>query len=111
MAQITFITKENQESCADDINEGAKLLAVAIRSKQNIRFGCSSGKCGTCAIRVKSGTFSPMKKQEHDLLDKMKILDGDEIRLSCMARVTDADCSVDLNFQEEYDPAAFAFDD
>ncbi len=52
-----------------------------------------------------------MKKQENDLLAKMHILDGDDVRLSCMARVADTDCSVDLNFQEEYDPAAFAFDD
>lgn len=111
MAKITFLTKDNQESCVEDIKEGAKLLAVAIRSKQDIRFGCSSGKCGTCAIKVKSGDFSPMKKQEEDLLNKMKIFDGDEVRLSCMARVTESDSCVDLKFQDLYDPAAFAFDD
>jgi ferredoxin len=110
MATVTFKTKENDSSKVEDVNEGAKLLAVAVRSKQDIRFGCSSGKCGTCAVEVTSGSLSEMKQSETDLLNKMGIIDGTKIRLSCMARLESADVEVDLNFQDKYDPSAFGFD-
>ena len=109
MATVTFQTKENHISAVEDVNEGAKLLAVAVRSKQDIRFGCSSGKCGTCAVELVSGELSQMENGEKDLLEKMSILDGNKIRLSCKARITAADARVDLNFQEKYDPSTLGF--
>ena len=109
MATVTFHTKEKQISAVEDVNEGAKLLAVAVRSKQDIRFGCSSGKCGTCAVEVVAGELSQMENSEKELLKKMSILNGNKVRLSCKARVTAADAGVDLNFQEKYDPSTLGF--
>ena len=71
----------------------------------------NSPKANLCAsiVEVESGAFSAMENAEKELLEKMNILDGDKVRLSCKARVTAEDSSVDLNFQEKYDPSTLGF--
>lgn len=109
MSTVTFTTKSGENIEVENVNEGSRLLAVAVRSKQDIRYGCSSGKCGTCAIEVKSGCLSEMKENEKELLTKMKILDESNIRLACQGRI-EGDVCVDLNYQDKYDPSAFGFE-
>ena len=85
---------------------GHKLLAIAIRNKVPIRFGCSSCRCGTCAIKLNKGKLSDIQLDEHQLLEKLDIYQSDQsVRLSCRARVLDSDCEVDLKFQKTYDPS------
>ena len=109
MAKVIFKTKSQENIEIDNLKIGAKLLAVAVRSKQDIRYGCSSGKCGTCAVKVTSGTLSEMEKSEYELLKKMGILDDAKVRLACRARLESEEINVDLNFQETYDPTSFGF--
>ena len=81
-------------------------MRVAIKNKIPIRFGCASCRCGTCAVRVSgNGELSPMADNEKELLATMSLSTGGDIRLSCQARALDGTTEVDLDFQDEYDPA------
>lgn len=98
--KVTFIPDQLEAS----VDSGTKILLAAKRAKADIRFGCASCRCGTCAISATpSQNLSPMKDDELKLLTRMKLaLDG-SVRLSCQAKVC-GDVSIDLNFQNLYDP-------
>ncbi len=96
-----------------EVDEGIKLLVAARKAQVEIRFGCASCRCGTCAVKVnvQNGKLSPMKAEEKDLLAKMLLpLDG-SVRLACQARALAGDIYVDLNFQSQYDPGQGGFDE
>ena len=110
MPQISFhgtssATPHNDTQVISDVREGTKVLAVAIRHKVPIRYGCASCRCGTCAVKVLHGKLSAMEDDERKLLQKVRVLQGDQIRLSCRAKITTTDCAVDLAFQKTYNPA------
>jgi ferredoxin len=52
-----------------------------------ITFGCRSGRCGVCAIRVLSGgdTLSPRTAKEEQLLAMLGVEDP-AVRLACQSR-------------------------
>lgn len=109
MTTLKFQLRDKTSLTVEHAKEDSKLLAIAIRSGIDIRYGCSAGKCGTCAVRVVAGDLEAMRKGERELLEKMGILDGEKIRLSCRIRVPSKELSVDLSFQDEYDPAELGF--
>ncbi len=88
-----------------DVESNTKILAAANRSKVSMRFGCASCRCGTCAVKISAPeNLSPMKSDEKNLLERMKLdLDG-TVRLACQARIMQSEVTVDLNFQDSYSP-------
>jgi ferredoxin len=62
--------------------------AVDLRDMTDyITFGCRSGKCGICAVRVVSGAenLSPRTPREERLFELLEITDPD-VRLACQSR-------------------------
>lgn len=94
-----------------EVEPNTKLLLSGRRAGTEIRFGCAACRCGTCAVRILEGTdqLSPFKKDEEQLLARLKLPRDGTIRLACQARVN-GDCKVDLSFQDEYSPPE-GFDD
>jgi ferredoxin len=66
---------------------GASLLDVARKSGADITFGCRSGSCGTCRVRVDRGLerCSPMTAEERDFLAGLNA-PADQ-RLACQVTV------------------------
>lgn len=83
---------------------GTKVLAAARQARIALRFGCASCRCGTCAIRLISGTLAAMEPNEEALLKVMKLPTDGQIRLACQARTTEDDVVIDLGFQDAYSP-------
>ena len=109
-ASTSIAGKSSDAITVENVREGFKVLAVAIRKKIAIRYGCASCRCGSCAVKVESGALSVMEADEKQLLEKMGIYSGKEVRLSCRSRMEKEDVSVDLDFQKSYDPADRGFD-
>ena len=118
MAIITFLRSKLNNVLSDNSKKAVekyshstkfhdqKLLSVAIRNKVPIRYGCSSCRCGTCAVKLLKGKLSEPKQDEIELLQKLAIYQKDNsVRLSCRARVCGKDCLIDLDFQKSYDPS------
>ena len=103
MPKVTF----HQNGVAKEVDgkEGLKLLAIAIRNKVPIRYGCGACSCGTCAVKVSDlKALLSMEEDEKKLLEKIDLATSGEIRLSCRARLTDQNFEVDLDFQDSYSP-------
>jgi ferredoxin len=66
---------------------GTSLQAIADAAGADITFGCRSGSCGTCRIRVLSGeaNCSPMTPEERDFLLGLEA--PCDHRLACQVRV------------------------
>lgn len=86
-----------------EVESNTKILAAANRNRVVMRFGCASCRCGTCAVKVSAHeNLSPMKSDEKNLLERMKLdLDG-SVRLACQARIMQSEVTVDLAFQDTY---------
>lgn len=110
MADVVFHTKEGEKVELKEARVGRKLLALALKNKIEINYGCAACRCGTCAVRLLSGKASSMDEEEKKLLTKMDILDGERIRLSCKAKLTEESLEIDMKFQNDYDPSAHGFD-
>ena len=102
MAKLVFLPSNTDI----EVEEGTKVLAAAKQAGLPIRFGCGSGRCGTCAVRVdvENGEMSEMKINEQGLLREMNLPADGSIRLSCQARIKKGVCKVDLSFQSKYSP-------
>ncbi len=102
MATIVFLP--SQQSIT--VEENTKILVAARRAKVDIRFGCASCRCGTCAVAVDASeaTLSPPKDNERSLLETMKLPSDGSIRLACQARILTGTASVDISFQDRYSP-------
>ena len=109
MPTLKFKLRDQTEQKIENAPKDAKLLAVAIRSGVDLRYGCSAGKCGTCAVRIIDGDPNTMEREERELLEKMGVFNEDKIRLACRIRVPEKDLVMDLTFQDEYDPAELGF--
>ena len=68
---------------------GTALQAIADASGADITFGCRSGSCGTCRVRILSGLehCSPMGREERDFLRGMEA--PQDQRLACQVEVLD----------------------
>jgi ferredoxin len=101
MPRIVFLP--HQES--SDVDPNTKVLVAGRKAGANIRYGCASCRCGTCGVKVMQGAdqLSPMRADEEKLLKRLKLNTDGSIRLACQARVQ-GDCSIDLSFQDTYDP-------
>jgi ferredoxin len=98
--KVTFVPS----NVSFEAEEKSKLLAVALKNKVKIQYGCASCRCGTCGVAIRGGGLSPMKGNEQQLLERMKLpLDG-SVRLACQARVESGEVVVDLDFQGTYSP-------
>ena len=82
--------------------ENDKLLAVALRNKVKIQYGCASCRCGTCGVAVSGGGMSPMRESERELLARMALPLNGSVRLACQARWMSGEVTVDLDFQGTY---------
>lgn len=103
MPTFTFIP----QNVSIDVEENVKLLVAARRARVPIRFGCAACSCGTCAVAVKPSDkdgLTPMRDNEKNLLNRMKLPIDGSVRLSCQARIQSGTCVVDLDFQETYSP-------
>jgi ferredoxin len=101
MSKVRFLPDEAEFV----VEPSSKVLAVALRHKIKIQYGCAACRCGTCGVKVKGGPLSPMRTDERALLERMRLpLDG-SVRLACQARVEEgAVIDVDLSFQTTYSP-------
>ncbi|MEY4631307.1 MAG: hypothetical protein RIQ81_1427 [Pseudomonadota bacterium] len=87
---LIYFTSEDLEVDAD---EGIALVDVAAEVDCDITFGCKSGSCGTCRIRVVAGkeNLSPASKEESDFLSDFGA-HPDE-RLGCQLKIN-GDCKI-----------------
>ncbi len=87
-----------------DVPAGTRLLAAARQAKVPIRYGCGAAQCGQCAVAT-SGHLSPPASRESKLLRRLELpLDG-SVRLACQASVEEGNVTVDLDFQDRWDPS------
>ena len=108
MPKITFLPSGDTY----EANENAKVLAIAIRNKVPIRYGCASCRCGTCGVRLSgSAELSGMNTNERELLTRMGLPTEGNIRLACQTKILQGDLTVDLAFQDEYSPDQMEADD
>ena len=101
MPQIIFLPSQNSV----EVEKQTKILVAARKASVAIRFGCAACRCGMCGILVTSGQdhLSPMKKEEENLIKRLKLSCDGSVRLACQARI-EGDCIIDLDFQENYNP-------
>ena len=66
---------------------GALLVDIADASGADITFGCRSGSCGTCRVRMVRGLehCSPMTAEERDFLAGLEVPANE--RLACQVAV------------------------
>jgi ferredoxin len=102
LPKITFVP----EKLSVEVEANTKILAAAIRAKSNIRYGCGSLKCGTCAVRIAEGaqSLSELKNDEVEMLKRLKLSTDGSVRMSCRSRVNTSEIVVDLDFQTTYSP-------
>ena len=83
MVKVLFLA----EDLLVEAPAGTLLLDIADASGADITFGCRSGSCGTCRIRVVRGIghCSPMTTEERDFLAGLGV-PGDQ-RLGCQMAV------------------------
>ena len=100
MPKIIFLPHETlcPEGMVVDAASGETILDVALRNHIEIEHACEkSCACTTCHCIVREGfdSLEPSDELEDDMLDKAWGLEP-ESRLSCQARVADADLVVDI---------------
>jgi ferredoxin len=88
------------------VSPDSKILAVAIRNKVQIRYGCGALRCGTCGIKVRcqSDQLSPMKDDEKAMLEKLRLTTDGTVRMACRTKILLGEVEVDLDFQHSYSP-------
>lgn len=88
-----------------EVDKNTKILVAGKKAGVDIRFGCASCRCGTCGVKIIEGEsqLSAMKPDETKLLKRLKLPTDGTVRLACQARAL-GDCTVDLDFQDTYNP-------
>ena len=103
MPTIKFLPSEKEVEVKTD----TKVLACAIKAKEDIRFSCGASKCGTCAVKIIAKTRTKMNNMdpaEKELLTRLQLKTDGYIRLACRAKLIEGDVEIDLSFQDQYDP-------
>jgi len=82
-AQVRFLP----EDLLVEAPEGTSLQAIADASGADITFGCRSGSCGTCRVRILAGLehCSAMGPEERDFLQGIQA--PADHRLACQVNV------------------------
>ncbi len=90
MAKVHFLSEDLLVEAPD----GTSLLDIADASGADITFGCRSGSCGTCRVRVVAGLehCSAMTAEERDFLRGLSV-PADQ-RLACQV-IVQGDLSVE----------------
>lgn len=88
------IVKVLLDDVAVEFPEGTKLYDIAQEANLDITFGCLTGSCGTCKIRVVEGAtnLSKVKPTERDYLKNTQA--KEDIRLGCQC-ILNGDCTLD----------------
>ena len=84
MAKVTFVDAD----ITMEVRIGTDFLDLYTRNPLTpLRFGCTHGSCGVCAIEVLEGeeNLSPMTRQEKSTLERLKLPKG--CRLACQCAV------------------------
>jgi ferredoxin len=83
MAKVHFLT----EDLLVEAPLGTSLPDIADASGADITFGCRSGSCGTCRVRVAMGLehCSSMTAEERDFLSQLGV--PSDQRLACQVSV------------------------
>ena len=89
MVQVHFLA----EDLLVEAPAGTPLQAIADAAGADITFGCRSGSCGTCRVRVLSGQCSAMASEERAFLAGIHA--PPDQRLACQV-------SVEGNVELEY---------
>ncbi len=84
MAKITFNQSQHTVLLAD----GSPLTALEDMGITEIPFGCRSAACGTCLIRVITGSenLTPSTEEEIELLNDFD-LNKPDYRLACQCKI------------------------
>lgn len=89
---------------AIEVDLDTKILLASRKANVALRYGCASCRCGTCAVAVTPpAALTPMKQNEKELLERMKLPIDGTVRLSCQAKIC-ADIEIDISFQDTYSP-------
>lgn len=90
-----------------EVDSGTKILVAARQGGVPIRFMCASLRCGTCGVKVdaSSGKLSEAAPDEIAMLQRLKLPVDGSVRMSCRTRIVDGQVTIDLDFQDSYDPA------
>lgn len=90
-----------------EVDPGSKILVAARQGGVPIRFMCASLRCGTCAVKVDAvnGKLSVSGQDEMVMLHRLKLAVDGTIRMACRTRVDAGEVTVDLDFQDSYDPS------
>lgn len=91
MPSVTFIEGEERKTVT--LANGLHAVVAGFTAGLDAKgFGDCGGNCtcGTCHVRVKEGTFEPMKRDERELLDLLPRIYPDS-RLACQLVVRE-DC-------------------
>lgn len=88
-----------------EVEENTKVLVAARKAKANIRFGCASCRCGTCAVKLnlENSSVTPADDGEIKMLQKLKLDSMPDVRMACRTRILSGVLEVDLNFQNQYE--------
>jgi ferredoxin len=89
MVQVHFLP----EDLLVQAPAGTPLQAIADAAGADITFGCRSGSCGTCRVRVRSGQCSAMGSEERAYLAGIRA--PEDHRLACQV-------TVEANLELEY---------
>ncbi len=90
-----------------EVDSGTKILVAARQAGVPIRFMCASLRCGTCGVKVDAsmGTLSEAAPDEIAMLQRLKLPIDGSVRMACRTRIVGGEVSIDLDFQDSYDPA------
>lgn len=89
-AKVYFVLEDLEV----EVPQGTSLPSVVEAAGADVTFGCKSGTCGTCRVRVVEGleNLSPATAEERDFLTSLEA-PSDE-RLGCQFRIL-GDVSID----------------
>lgn len=87
------VVRFESEDLEVDVDPGMRLLDLAAEVDCDITFGCKSGTCGTCRVKIVEGgqNLSPMQSEEQDFLAGFGAR-SDE-RLGCQITIN-GDCRI-----------------
>ncbi len=88
MPPIVYFESEDLEV---EVDPGMRLIDLASEVDCDITFGCRSGTCGTCRIKVTAGAENllPMQAEERDFLQGFSAATDE--RLGCQVTIN-GDC-------------------
>jgi len=95
-------TGEMIEKLSFHLEENELLFDGIERNGHQLPHGCLAGSCGSCALSIHAGldSLTPAKAVEQDTINHVtstkKFPNGEGVRLSCRAKVTNKDISLHI---------------